>query len=308
MINSLRPLASGRPSQYALESLHRALVSAGAREVTLAPVAAKLLGRVPLPLPGRHRRPLTVVGVMGLRRHHYVAAASSRPVAAYCFDVWEPDLEEWVGLLRRFPPRLVITTSSDACAALSEELDLPVAHLPEAVDPELFSPAVPLEQRSISVLEMGRRDDAFHEAVAGHPALTGRAHLYQQDASTLVFPDAETMRAGLADTVVSVCFPSSLTHPARSGSFETVTARYFESMAAGALVLGTAPPELIELFGYNPVVEVDRAAPAEQLADLLAGARTWQDLVDRNLSRLHEVGTWQVRAAQILRLVERYAR
>src|SRR5215212_10345929 len=80
--------------------------------------------------------------------------------------------------------------------------------------------------------------------------------------------------------------PISMTHPARSGNVETVTLRYFESMAAKCLIVGHCPAELIEVMGYNPVIEADLssgpAAAAAQIADILADVGRYQPQVDRN--------------------------
>ena len=73
------------------------------------------------------------------------------------------------------------------------------------------------------------------------------------------------LAAGFGDAKVSVCFPSSTTHPQRSGSVETATHRYFESFASRCIVVGRAPAELVDLFGYNPVVEADTRAQRSSL-------------------------------------------
>ena len=82
---------------------------------------------------------------------------------------------------------------------------------------------------------------------AGHPVLFSSRH-----------PDElKDLVAGLANSRVSICFPQSITNPERCGKVETVTLRYFESMASKCLIVGKCPLELRDLFGYNPVIEVD---------------------------------------------------
>ena len=46
---------------------------------------------------------------------------------------------------------------------------------------------------------------------------------------------------GLARSRVSICVPSSVTHPERAGDIETMTIRYLQSMVSKCVVLGRAP-------------------------------------------------------------------
>ena len=79
--------------------------------------------------------------------------------------------------------------------------------------------------------------------------------------------------------------------------------RYFEAIASGSLVVGHGPRELVDLFGYDPVIAADLEQPAEQLHELLDGIEQHQPFVDRNLARLREVGTWDARVAELLQVL-----
>jgi hypothetical protein len=78
-------------------------------------------------------------------------------------------------------------------------------------------------------------------------------------------------------------------------------------MAAGCLILGHAPAEMIEFFGYNPVIEADPVRPAEQLSSILAHLDEHQDLVDRNREAVVRMGDWQERAKEIVATSQRIA-
>ena len=71
-----------------------------------------------------------------------------------------------------------------------------------------------------------------------------------------------------------------------------------ESMASKCVLVGKCPPELRDLFGYNPVVEI---GDAREVVDILSNIADYQALVDRNYQRLLEVGTHSVRVDTLVR-------
>ncbi|MFF7977812.1 glycosyltransferase [Streptomyces sp. NPDC007901] len=233
-------------------------------------------------------------------------AALAGDVVPYCWDVWQPQWELWTRHLRRLRPPAVFVAAEQSALFLARALpDTRVVHLPEATRLSLHDPSRPLAARSIGVLELGRRHQKWHDAV--RDAVTARStrrHLYEQRIGDVVFPREADLYRGFSNTVISVCFPRSLTHPGVAGEVETTTQRYFESMASGCLVLGHAPAELVRLMGYNPVVEVDWTAPAEQVLDILAAPHRWQPHVDEALRRVREVGDWSVRVRALRATVE----
>lgn len=215
----------------------------------------------------------------------------------YAWDIWADNIHLWQEPLKRYNIAGVITTSSDAASLLASALPtIPIRVVLEAATISEFGGSRPLVDRSISVLEMGRRHEGLHLALRkGLPRATHRF----QEASRPIFPSRADLLRALEDAVISVCIPRSITHPDQAGPVCSVTHRYFESMAAGAIVLGTAPPELVELFGYDPVVGVDWRDPARQVRSILADRARYQPLVDRNLATVREKGDWTARRHEI---------
>ena len=224
-----------------------------------------------------------------------------RDVVTWSFDCWPDKYEAWEAFFRRHRIRTAFISAKAAAEEMDRRLgDTRIVWLPEAADPAEYLPHKPLVAREIVVLELGRKADAYHDLIREHLYDRGLKHLYVGATGQNIFGSRDDLAAGLGDTKISVCFPASLTHPQRSGGLETVTHRYFESIASSCLVVGRAPSELIELFGYNPVVEADLADPVAQLEDLLQNLDRYQEFVDDNYARLLEVGTWAARARQLL--------
>jgi hypothetical protein len=160
-----------------------------------------------------------------------------------------------------------------------------------------------LTERSTDVLEMGRRYLPWHERVRTMAKDNGVKHLYERVPGEVIFTGEASLVAGLADSKVSVCFPSSITHPERSGSVSTLTSRYLESIASRCLVLGQTPDELTDLLGFNPAVQADMSQPWEQLRGLLDCIGSYQAHVDHAYEQVESVGGWDYRVRQLLDLV-----
>jgi hypothetical protein len=218
-----------------------------------------------------------------------------------CFDCWEPDYPEWEDFLRRMSVKTAFFSARQSAKHMSAAVPgLEAIWAPEGIDPKEYVSSKPLADRTIDVLEMGRKNDAYHSQIDAHCAKMRYSHLFEKIRGVVVFPHRADMLEGLANTKISICFPSSITHPDRSGSVETLTQRYLESIASGAVLLGKCPGELRDLFEFDPVIEIDERDPTAQLDYMIANIGQYEDLTKRSLARLHQVGTLQRRTTRIL--------
>ena len=176
--------------------------------------------------------------------------------------------------------------------------------LPEAADPAEYSSDIPLKDRKVDVLELGRRSEEYHKAITDALKECSYTHLYVQGKERM-FPTREQLMETWRHTRISVCFPKAVTDLERSGGMETVTFRYFESMSSKCLMVGHCPQELQDIFGYNPVIEVDRTDYSGQLLSVLADIEQeeYQELVDRNYQQMLKVGSWDARVQDMLALL-----
>lgn len=97
-----------------------------------------------------------------------------------------------------------------------------------------------------------------------------------------------------------ISFPQIDTHPQKVGDIETLTQRYWETMLSRNLIVGRAPNELIQLIGYNPVVDVDWINPKKQLSDILSNIESYQALVERNYQTAKVMASWDNRAKDVI--------
>jgi len=242
--------------------------------------------------------------LMGPAEYRLLPFSYTKEVMVYCLDCWPAQYARWEAFFRRHRLRLAFFSARRSAEYFSQRMPkMKSVWLPEAVDPEAYQSSKSLVERGIDVLELGRRSDFFHQAIAPQLQDHQRVHLYEQAKGQIIFSTREALVNGLGDSKISVCFPSSMTHPERSGDVETVTHRYFEAMASGCLIWGTCPQELLDLFGYNPVIEGDQHDPYGQIEEILRAPGQYQGLVSRNYQRLLEVGTWRRRAHDMLEVI-----
>ncbi len=222
----------------------------------------------------------------------------------YAYDCWAPAYDRWADFFRRHRMRIAFISARASAEQMARRVPgLEAIWMPEALDPTPYSAEKPMGQRTIDVLELGRRYDLYHDKIRDHCLSRNYRHSYEQRKGQLVFPLATDFYRGMADTRISICFPSSITHPERSGDVETLTLRYLESIACKNIIVGRCPRELEDLFGFNPVVEADMNDPAGQIDDILANVDAYAAQLDRNLQRLREIGTWEARVGKILSLL-----
>lgn len=264
----------------------------GERALHAVPVVPRSLAR-PGRFPGLNRAYFAVL--MGPQFAKCVPHFSlPGPKAVYLMDVWPSVRDRVVAFVRAFAVDHVFVSSSQSADYVRERVSASVHWVPEGINPALYR-SRPLAERDIGVLQMGRRSDAYHAQIAEPLEQVGRVHRFERVRAELVFPTRNDLLDGLSRSTISVCVPSNLTHPERSGDVETMTMRYLQSMASRCIVVGHAPAEMVRLFGYNPVVEIDPADPAGQLLGILDAPERYADLVERNYRAVLDAHTWSHR-------------
>ena len=82
---------------------------------------------------------------------------------------------------------------------------------------------------------------------------------------------------------------------------ETLTQRYWECMLSGTLIVGHAPKELVDLLGYNPVIELETDEDiGSRLSQILDNISSYQELADKNLAVARENASWDTRMTRLL--------
>jgi hypothetical protein len=300
---------NGRTFDYPIQALQRELTARGVEHFRNSQFINRRLGYVLAKLRLMRRfadlsQTAYLAPIMLVSESRLFPVCYFAETLVYAMDVWPPRYGQWEAFFRRHRMRVAFISARTSAQRMTARVPgLEAIWLPEAINPELYVGDKPLAARRIDVLEMGRRHPPYHEKIVAHCAARGYDHRYERVRGEIIFPKYDQFVRALGDSKVSVCFPSSMTHPERAGDVETMTLRYLESIAARTIVIGHCPAELRDLFGYDPVVAWDQSEPTRQLDAVVADPVPYQDLVDQNYRRLLEVGTWSARVKTLLELL-----
>jgi len=217
----------------------------------------------------------------------------------YLFDAWPKEHDKIVNAIQSWKINNVFLSSSQAVEKLGNSANgCNFYWIPEAINPLLYQ-AYPYEKRDIDVLQFGRKYDAYHDLIRMPLEADHKVYRYEQKRGEIVFATRDEFIDGLARSKISICVPSNITHPDRSGDIETMTIRYLQSMASKCLIVGHAPKEMIDLFGYNPVIEINMNDSVNQLKFILDNFDDYIPLIEKNYIEVLNNHTWNNRWKKI---------
>ena len=224
--------------------------------------------------------------------------------SVYIFDAWPSLHDDIIKVTRSHHFSHVFVSSSQVVERLEDMIERPVfSWVPEGIDSHKYK-FLDYHEKDIEVLELGRKYEIYHNHIVEALRVDGRMHLFEEKKGQLIFPTEKDLIDGLARTKISICVPSNITHPERAGDIETMTVRYLQSMASKCLVVGHAPQEMVELFGYNPVVEIDMEKPAQQIREILENFADYIPLIEKNYTETVTNHTWAKRWEQIVGIMQ----
>ncbi len=223
---------------------------------------------------------------------------SAKRKHVYLFDAFDQNFSKIADLIDYFDISTVFFSSSQATDWFRAKYGPRRVHwIAEGVEPDGYSPS-DFGDRNIDIVQFGRKYDRYHKIVKRFALENNISYLYEKKKGEIVFPDRDSFVEGLGRAKISICVPSCVTHPGRSGGVSTVTARYYQSMASKCLVVGVRPKEMDDLFSYNPIVEIDMGRPEKQLAHILSHFEEYIPLIERNYREMRSAHTWTARWKQ----------
>ena len=212
------------------------------------------------------------------------------------WDCWPMYFEKTCQWFIKHNVRTAIFTSSQTADRMKERFpEMNILSVTEGIDTSKYKEGKNLNERSIDLLEFGRRNKIVFDVSLPQ----NYTHLYSKNGEHL-FKTEQDLVNGLADSKITVCYPRCDTQPQKAGDIETLTQRYWEAMLSRIVIVGRAPKELIDLIGYNPVIEIGKENQTERIIDIINHINNYQSLVDRNNDTAKKMGSWDIRVKQIM--------
>ena len=220
-------------------------------------------------------------------------------VIPFFWDVWPENFEKTFAWLKKHEVKTAIFTSSQVAEMVRAKFpDMNVLAVTEGIDVENYSAGKRLKDREIDFLEYGRNiDKVVKYSFDGLNVVRG-----QKDGKNLL--TTEQLLSDLQNTKVVAAYTKKWTNPEQAGDIDTLTQRYWECMLSGCIMIGHAPKELVDLIGYNPVIEVDREKPDEQLRNILYNISDYQGLADRNRTSAIKYGDWTYSMQRVMNYLQ----
>lgn len=211
------------------------------------------------------------------------------------WDCWPRYFCKVSAWMKRHHVRTAFFTSSQTAGRMRELCpDIQIYHLPEAIETNLYKEGKDLTKRKYDFLEFGRCCNYVDTSYLSHKICILSSRNEQGALATRAM-----LIDALADSKITICLPRSINQPEIAEGIETLTQRYWECMLSRVIIIGKAPKELVDILGYNPVVDLDKEHFSEQVEDILANLGDYQKLVDRNRETAMKLGDWKCRIAQM---------
>lgn len=218
-------------------------------------------------------------------------------VVPMIWDCWPYLFEKVSDFLSANNVKTAVFTSSMTAELMRKRFpEMNILSVPEGIGISPYSEGKPLRERSIDLVEFGRSNSkVLSKGFSGQNIV----HKYSKNGEW-VFPTNKELYEGLADSKASLTFPRCDTHPETAGNIETLTQRYWECMLSRVVMVGRAPFELVNLIGYNPVLEVEGRSAEDIVLDVAKHPEAYQDLVDRNRDAALKYAGWNNRMKTIM--------
>jgi len=206
----------------------------------------------------------------------------------YMYDVW-PRFQKWIfPLLQFFNIKYVFFSSKqvfDSYLVQCPHSSCSAMWVPEAIDISRYH-FKDYNDKDIDVMEFGRMFDEYHDKIANTLNDHKKNHVFRKNGQLILFPSVSDFKMALARSKIVICVPSNISHPERAENISTMTLRYLQAMASKCLIVGILPSDILEIFGYNPIVEIEFERADEQIIEVLANFDGYQKLIEKNY---HEV-------------------
>lgn len=214
------------------------------------------------------------------------------PVIWDCWPIYWDDTEKW---FRKYDIRTAIFTSSQTADEFRCRFPhMNILSITEGIEANLYRGEKLLKERSVDFLQYGRVTKYLKKL-----HLEEKLRVLSSSGENSLIHTREQLIEYLSDAKIVLSIPRCDMQPEIANGIETLTQRYWECMLSGVVIIGRAPKELIDLIGYNPVIDIDLQNIEEQLVGIVENIDKYQELVNKNRVTALKFADWNIRIKQI---------
>ena len=234
-------------------------------------------------------------------------------IIPFLWDTWPNSHQKLFQDIIDFDIKYLFVSSSQVANIINKSTQANAKWIPEALTTTHYKNKLELDQRPYEVFEMGRQKAEYHNVLL---KLLKEGHIHTLNTSNILHNGSldnknvahtnQELYDIMANSRTIICFPRCDTNKEIAGNIETLTQRYWEAMLSGCLMIGRAPQELIDLIGYNPVIDVNWDEPEKQLQNILKHITEYQELANKNYQKAMEHASWGKRMPIIKTFLEEH--
>ena len=210
------------------------------------------------------------------------------------WDCWPSHYKKVVNWMKKHKVKSAIFTSSQSAQHIQQEIpELNILTITEGIDVTKYKAGIDLANREIDLLEYGSVQRNFFREY-----IDGITHVNRKNENGRL-STKEKLIESISSSKVCIALPRCDVDAEFTGGIETLTQRFWEGMLSRCVLLGRAPKELIDLIGYNPVVNLDRDKAKEQVVNILTNINDYQELVNKNRETALKMAPWEIRMKKV---------
>ena len=218
-------------------------------------------------------------------------------IIPFIWDCWPCYFEKVCSWFDKHKVKTAIFTSSQTAERMQKRFpEMNIMYCPEAVNTSRYNEGRTLVEREIDVLEFGRASNLNID-------WDGINYICTKKNGKYLYSNKQLPHL-MGNSKITIALPRSITEPQKAGDIETLTQRYWENMLSRIVMVGHAPQELIDLIGYNPVIELDLENANMQTLGIATHIDDYQNLVDKNRKVALEIGDWRWRMKEVFNFLK----
>jgi len=219
------------------------------------------------------------------------------PMIWDCWPCLDDRISSW---LKKHQVKTAIFTSRQNAERIQKRFpEMRILVITEGIDTSKYHSGKNLCERNVDLLEFGRGSNLNFNLNSNGNEKRKFRYVCTKINGKFIFSDEQLFEV-MEDSKIAIALPRSETDPTIAAGVETLTQRYWECMLSRMVMVGRAPKELVDLIGYNPVVELNKEHYNDQILDILKHVENYQELVDRNRETALRLGDWTLRMNEVM--------